>query len=124
MRHVVLEDHLLDVAVAGLQLGERLQRGDPLLLGLADPDQDPARERDPQLAGSVDHLQPPCRVLGRRAGVDRLHQPLRDRLQHQPLGRGGLAQPQQVAAVQDADIGVGKQPPLQRPLAGPDDVGR
>ena len=50
VRHEVLEDHLLDVAVAGVDLGERLQRGDPLLLGLADPDQDPARERDPELA--------------------------------------------------------------------------
>ena len=52
----VLEDHLLDVAVALVDLGQRLERGDPLLLGLADPDEDPARERDPQLAGRLDRL--------------------------------------------------------------------
>ncbi len=38
------------------------------------------------------------RVLGRRAGVHRLHQALRDRLEHQPLRGGHLAQPGQVLA--------------------------
>ena len=76
VRDEVLEDHLLDVTVALVQLGELLERRDPLVLGLADPDQDPARERDPQLAGGRDRLDPPRRVLGRRARVDGLHQPL------------------------------------------------
>ena len=49
------------MAVAGVDLGERLERGDPLLLGLPDPDQDPARERDPEPpAASI--------VSSRRAG--------------------------------------------------------
>ena len=48
--------------------------------------------------GRLDRLQPPRRVLGRRAGVDRLHQPLGDRLEHQPLRGGDLAQPRQVLA--------------------------
>ena len=56
VRDEVLEDHLLDVAVAAVDLGQRLERRDPLLLGLADPDEDPARERDPQLAGGLDRL--------------------------------------------------------------------
>ena len=119
----VLQDHLLDVPVARLHLGERLQRGDPLLLGLPDPDQDPARERDPQLAGCLDRRQPCLRVLARRAGVDGLHQALGDRLQHQPLRRGHLAQPGQVRRGEDAEIGVGKEPAFERPLAGPDHVG-
>ena len=41
--------------------------GHPLLLGLADADQDPAGERDLQLAGGRDRLDPPRRMLGRRA---------------------------------------------------------
>ena len=38
-------------------------------LGLADADQDPARERDAQLTGGADRLEPQRRVLGRRALV-------------------------------------------------------
>ena len=58
VRDEVLQDHLLEVAVAAVDLGERLERRDPLFLGLADPDQDSAGERDPQLAGGLDRLQP------------------------------------------------------------------
>jgi hypothetical protein len=45
------------------------QRRHALLLGLADADQDPARERDPQLAGRADRFQPFGGMLGRRALV-------------------------------------------------------
>ena len=45
------------MAVALVDLGQRLERGDPLLLGLADADQDAAGERDPQLAGRLDRPQ-------------------------------------------------------------------
>ena len=123
MRDEVLEDHLLDVAVALVQLRDRLERGHLLLLALADPDQDPARERDLQLAGGSDRLDPQRRVLGRRAGVDGLHQPLGNRFEHQALRSGDLAQPSQVLPRQDAQVGVWQQPALERPLAGPDDVG-
>ena len=58
VRDEVLQDHLLEVAVARMDLGQRFERGDPLLLGLADADQDPAGERDPQLAGGLDRRQP------------------------------------------------------------------
>jgi hypothetical protein len=67
---VVLEDHFLDVAVALVQLGQSRERGHPLVLGLADPNQDPARERDLELAGGRDGLDPSGRVLGRGALVD------------------------------------------------------
>ena len=123
MGNEVLEDHLLDVAVTSLQLSERLERGDPLLLALADPDEDAARERDSQLAGRRDRVEPDPRVLGRRSGVDRLHQPLADRLQHQSLRGGHLAEPPVVLAACDADVRVREDPPRQRLLAGPADVG-
>ena len=69
MRDEVLQDHLLQVAVLGVHGGERLERRDALVLGLADADEDPARERDPQLAGGADRLQPARGMLRRRALV-------------------------------------------------------
>ncbi len=119
----VLQDHLLDVAVALLHRGERLQRRDPLVLGLADPDEDPGGEGDPLLAGGLDELEPHRRMLGRRARVDRLHQPLAHRLEHQALRGGHRSQAAQVRAGDDADVRMGKEPALERPLAGPGDVG-
>jgi hypothetical protein len=65
VRHEVLEDHLLEVAVLGVHGRERLERGDPLLRRLPDPDQDAARERDAQLAGGADRVEADARVLGR-----------------------------------------------------------
>ena len=119
MRDEVLEDHLLEVAVLAVDLGERLERGDPLLLGLADPDQDPARERESELARELDRLQPARGVLRRRAGVDGLHQPLGDRLQHQPLRGGDLAQAGQVLAREHPEVRVREQAPLERSLGTP-----
>jgi hypothetical protein len=83
VRHEVLEDHLLDVAVLAVGLRQRLQRRDSLLRRLADADEDPARERDAQLARGPDALKARIGVLGRRALV---HDQVRvHRLQHQPL---------------------------------------
>jgi hypothetical protein len=56
VRHEVLQDHLLDVPVLGVHSSERFQRFEALLLGLADPHQDPAGERNPQLACGPDRL--------------------------------------------------------------------
>ncbi len=119
----VLEDHLLDVPEAALQSGQRLERGDALLLGLADADEDPAGERDLQLPRRRDRVEAHPRMLGRRPGVDGLHQPLGDRLQHQPLRGGDGAKPLVVAAAGDADVGVRQHAPLERLLAGPGHVG-
>ena len=44
VRHEVLQDHLLDVAVLGLDRGDRLEGPDPLLRRLPDADQDPGGE--------------------------------------------------------------------------------
>ena len=102
---------------------ERLERFHALLLGLADADEDPARERDLQLPRRADRLQAPRRVLGRRARVHRLHQPLGDRLEHQPLRGRHLAQARQVLAREHAEVRVRQQAALERPLARPHDVG-
>jgi hypothetical protein len=120
VRHEVLEDHLLQVAVLRMHRGERLQSGDPLLRRLADPHEDPARERDPQLAGRPDRVEPARRVLRRRAlmrdqvGVHRF--------EHQPLRRRDLAQPRKVLARRDADVRVRQHPAVECALARPGDV--
>jgi hypothetical protein len=51
------------VSVPLAKLPDREQRVDPFLTGLADSDQDPGRERDPQLPGEPDRLQPRGRQL-------------------------------------------------------------
>ena len=114
----VLEDHLLDVPVALVRGGERRERPDPLVLALADPDQDPARERirSSPAASIVSIRTAGCLVgdpCGRRVR----------RLEHQALRRGHLAQARQVLARQHAEVRVRQQAALQRPLAGPGDVG-
>ena len=120
MRDEVLDDDLLQMPELGMRGRERLDRGEPVLATLADPDQDPARERDPQIAGCRDRLQPASRLLCRRALM-------RDQigvhgLEHQPLRGGHLTQPRQVVAAQHPKVGVGQQPALQRLLADPHDV--
>jgi hypothetical protein len=76
VRHEVLENDLLEVAVLRVDLGQRGQRRHAFLLGLPDPDEDPAGERDLQLAGGADRLKAARRVLGGRAGVHGVHQAL------------------------------------------------
>ena len=95
----VLDDHLLDVAVAGVAGRDGLERVDPVLAGLADPHQQAGGERDGQLAGCIQGGQSAGRhLVGGRAvgvevGVGRLdHHPLAGR--HGPqggevLGRAG-----------------------------------
>ena len=117
----VLQDQLLDVAVLAVQLGELLERGDAVGRCLADPHEDPARKRDPQLTGIADRLQPELWILRRGAGVRR--QIIAQRLEHQALRSGHLAQPGEVAAREGAEVRVREQATLERPLATPDHVG-
>ena len=55
--------------------------------------------------------------------MDGLHQPLGDRLEHQTLGGGHLAQAPEVLDRQHPEVGVGQDPALQRLLTGPHHVG-
>ena len=59
---------------------DRLERLEPLGARLADPDQDPGRERHPRLAGEPQRLEPRGRELVGRAEVRpaALREPLRD----------------------------------------------
>ena len=117
VRDEVLQDDLLQVAEAG----ERLERRHAVLLGLPDADQDAAGERDLQLVGGAQRLQPQRGILRRRGLV---HDEVgAQRLQHQALAGRHLAQPRQVVAAQRPEVGVRQQPALERALAAPGDVG-
>ena len=117
VRDEVLEDDLLQVREAG----ERLERGHPVVLALPDPDEDAARERDPQRLRVAERLQAQRRRLGRRGLVR--DEVVAQRLDHQPLARGHLAQARQVGAPQRAEVRVREDAPLQRAFAAPHDVG-
>ena len=121
VRHEVLQDHLLEVAVLAVDLRERIESGHALLGRLSDADQDAARERDAQLAGRPDRVEPRGRVLRRRSLVD--DEVGVDRLQHQPLRRGHLTQARQLLARAHADVRVREHAALERALAGPGHVG-
>ena len=111
LRAEVLDDHLLDVAVPRVRGGDRLQCVEPLLACLADPDQDPRRERDALGAGGVQRGEPCGRELVRRAEVRAAatRQPLRRRLEHRPHGDGQRAECADVLARQHAGVQVRQQ---------------
>ena len=114
LRAEVLDDDLLDVPVL---VAERLQgeeRVDPLLARLADPDEDPARERDRELAGEADRLEAPRGDLVGRGPVRPalLSEPLRGRLEHDPHRGGDGPQRFQLRARHDPGIEVRQQPRL------------
>ena len=64
-----LHDRLLDVAEAIRELADREQRVDALLRRLADAEQDPAGERDAELAGLLVHAQAHGGILVRAVVV-------------------------------------------------------
>ena len=111
LRAEVLDDHLLDVPVALVEVADREQRVDPLLPRLADADEDPRREGDAQLAGQPDRLQPHGRALVGRAEVrpSALGQPVGRGLEHDPLRGGDLAQRRQLVARHHARVRVRQQ---------------
>jgi hypothetical protein len=117
MRHEVLEDDLLQV----VEPGERLQRRHPVRLGLPDADEDAARERDLELLRRPQRAEPQRRILGRRCLMG--DEVRAQRLDHQSLTGGHLAQTGEVVAAERAEVRVREQPALERPLAAPRDVG-
>ena len=96
LRAEVLDDHLLDVPVLLAQRSQGEQCVDPLLPCLADPDQDPAREGDPELAGKPDRLEATGGDLVGRRPVRAAPppQPLGRRLEHDP--HRGADRPQEL----------------------------
>ena len=102
-----------------VQVAQRDQRLDALAPGLADADQDAARVRDPQPPGAGDRIDAHRRQLVGRAEVRAaaLREPLRGRLEHDPLRRADLAQREQLVVVEDARVRVGQQARLAQHLA-------
>ena len=114
LRAEVLDDDLLHVAVLLAERLQREQRLDPLLARLADPDEDPARERDRELAGEPDRLEPPRGNLVRRGPVRAAlrAEPLGSRLEHDPhRGRDG-PQRLELGARHHAGVEVRQEPGL------------
>ncbi len=116
----VLHDHLLQVAVALVQVAQREQRLDALAARLADADQDAARVRDGEAPGAVDRVQAHVGQLVGRAEVRpaSLRQPRTRGLEHDPLRGADLPQGEQLVVVQDAGIGVRQQARLAQHQAG------
>ncbi len=106
----VLHDHLAQVAVLVAQLFQREQRLEALRTRLADPDQDPTRERDRELAGEADRLEPRGRrLVGRRpVRPALLRQPVGDRLDHDSHRSRHRAEQLQLAAAHHARVEVGQ----------------
>ena len=97
--------------MGGVQIGNRLQRVDPLLARLADADQDAGRERHLQFAGQTQRLQPDRGMFVGRTVVNAatLAEPLAGRLQHDALARRHLAQGGDLLARHHAGIGMRQQ---------------
>ena len=82
----------------------------------------PAGERDPQLLGGA-------RACASRSAGSLVGEAWcatrsgAQRLEHQALAGGHLAQPGEVVAAERAEVRVRQQPALERALAAPDDVG-
>ncbi len=107
----VLHDHLTEVSVLVTQRLEGEQRVDPLLAGLADADQDAARERDRELTREPDRLEAAGgHLVGRGpVGATLLGQPLGDGLEHDPHRCGDRPQHGELVPAHDAGIQVRQQ---------------
>jgi hypothetical protein len=111
-----LDDHLVHVPVRAVQIADRAQGLDALVAGLTDPDQDPRRERDAQLARLLGHLQAHRGALVRGAVVRHslAAQTLAGRLEHQPEARVDRLEPRHLVLGQDAGVRVRNQAGVQR----------
>ncbi len=125
LRAEVLDDDLPQVPVLLAERPEGEQRVDPLLARLADPDQEPAREGDRELAREPDRLEASCRRLVRRGPV-RLpfrEQPVGGRLEHDPHRGGDGAQQLEIGTGHHAGVEVRQEACLlQHPAGAPRQV--
>ena len=117
----VLDDHLLDVAVAGVAGGDRPQRLDPVLATVADTNEDPGRERDLRRPGSFECRQATRRILvgGATVAVEITV----ERLNHHPLAGRHRTQQIEFVPVQRASVRMGQQAGLvEDPLRGSGEI--
>ena len=103
VRHEVLEDDLLDVAEPHVKVPDDRERLLAVLHRLADPDQDPGRERYREPAGVLDHVDPDRRVFsgGVTVGGD-----IRGRLEHQPHAGVDGSEPVEFLVGEDPGVRV------------------
>ena len=107
----VLDDHLLEVAVFGVQVAQSEQRLDALGPRLANANQDAARRRDLQSTHPGESVEADRRLLVGRAIVRHalLAQACARSLEHDPLRRGEGAKRCELLVVEDARVGVGQE---------------
>ncbi len=107
----ILDDDLLHMAIAVVQIAQRQQRLDALAPGLADADQDAGGERHRRLAGGADGFKPYRRILVGRAEMRpaAAAQPLGRALQHDALRHRHRAQPVDVDASHDPRVEMRQQ---------------
>jgi len=124
LRAEVLDDDLAEVPALLRERAQRQERVDPLGTRLADPDQDPARERDRKLAREPDRLEPAGRLLVGRGPVRAvaLREPLGRRLEHDPHRRGDRPQRSELVAGHHAGVQMRQQTRLLEhpPRAAPE----
>jgi hypothetical protein len=111
LRAEVLDDDLLEMVVAAVELADREERLSALAWGLADADEDAGRERDGQATGVLDRPQAHGRLLVGRAEVRSAPggQPLGRRLQHQPHRGAHVLESGHLLPGHDARIQVRQQ---------------
>ena len=107
----VLDDDLLDMAMAPVAVADGEQRLDALAAGLADADQDAGREGNGECSSGLDHLEARTRLLVRRTemGPAGVAESFGCALQHQPLRGAHLPQALQLCRPHDPGIDVRQQ---------------
>ena len=104
LRQEVLDDHLLNVAMASVRGRDRLQSRELIGPGVADAHENAGGERDLQLAGSFERRQA---ALGRLVGRATMGLEVRiDRLDHHPLTRAERPDACELVCRECAGVGV------------------
>ena len=107
LRHEVLNDDFLHVAVTSMARRDRFESLDPVLAGLPEADQDPCGERDGQLPGPLQRRQAALRVL---IGGPSMRGEVRiEGFDHHSLARRHRAQPREVILGECTRIRVREQ---------------
>ena len=101
----VLDYDLLDVTVASVAGGDRLERVHAVLAALTDAHEDPGRERDPQLAGELERRQTTRRGLVGCSPV--ALQVVHERLDHHALRGCDLPERRKTVGIERSSIGMG-----------------
>ena len=103
----VLDDDLLDMAVASVAVGDGLEGVEPVAAGLADAHQQAGGEGDAGQPGGFESGQAPGRSLvrGRAVGIEIGA----DRLDHHALAGRDVAEGLELAEAQRTGVGMGKE---------------